>query len=43
MGADAPTGMRGLMTDAQNAELPDQRGIRSWAFAIKLKIFGGGP
>lgn len=41
MGEDAPTGLRRFLTDAQIAALPDQRGVRSWAFEPYLELHHG--
>lgn len=38
MGEDTPTGLRRFLTDAQIAGLPDQRGVRSWAFEPYLEL-----
>lgn len=38
MGEDTPTGLRVFLTNAQIADLPDQRGVRSWAFEPYLEL-----
>jgi hypothetical protein len=41
MGEDTPTGLRVFLTNAQIADLPDQRGVRSWAFEPYLELHHG--
>lgn len=38
MGEDARTGLRRFLTVEQIAALPDQRGVRSWAFELYLEL-----